>query len=208
VRRTLTNAGEFVGSPAEEDKRNARAGLHVDAPLQTRRLNAKWCQSAKEEVNMGALARICCCLSVVSMLALGLAVRGDAGELNPAAVIYTLPDQIQWSAADARGVQTAVVVGDPTKPGPYMVFTKWLAGNHFSHPHFHPNDRFITVIKGTWWVGSGTKYDPSSTVPMPAGTFVTHFGKQVHYDGAKDEDAVLLIVGEGPATATPAEDKQ
>jgi hypothetical protein len=36
---------------------------------------------------------------------------------------------------------------------------------------------------------------------MPAGTFVTHFGKQVHWDGAKDEDAVLLIVGEGPRQA-------
>jgi hypothetical protein len=42
---------------------------------------------------------------------------------------------------------------------------------------------------------------------MPAGTFVTHFGKQVHYDGAKDEEAVLLITGEGPATSTPAEEK-
>ena len=42
---------------------------------------------------------------------------------------------------------------------------------------------------------------------MPAGTFVTHYGQQVHFDGAKDEDAVLLIVGEGPATSTPAEVK-
>ena len=85
-----------------------------------------------------------------------------------------------------------------------MQMVKWLAGNHFSHPHFHPHDRFITVIKGTWWVGSGTKFDPGATVPMPAGTFVTHFGQQVHFDGAKDEDAVLLIVGEGPGTSTPA----
>ena len=43
--------------------------------------------------------------------------------------------------------------------------------------------------------------------PMPAGSLVTHFGKQVHWDGAKDEDAVLLIMGEGPATATAAEEK-
>jgi hypothetical protein len=42
---------------------------------------------------------------------------------------------------------------------------------------------------------------------MPAGTFVTHFGKQIHYDGAKDEDAWLQIVGMGPATGTPAETK-
>jgi hypothetical protein len=41
---------------------------------------------------------------------------------------------------------------------------------------------------------------------MSAGTFVTHFGK-VHFDGAKTEDAMLLIAGEGPATSTPAEVK-
>jgi hypothetical protein len=42
---------------------------------------------------------------------------------------------------------------------------------------------------------------------MPAGTFVTHYGQQVHFDSTKDEEAVLLVVGEGPATATPAEVK-
>ena len=135
------------------------------------------------------------------------AIAARAGELNPAAVIYKLPDQIEWKEGRIPGVQQAVMVGDPAKPGLYMVLTNWLAGNHMSRPHFHPNDRFITVLKGTWWVGTGTTFDPSSTVPMPAGTFVTHYGKQVHYDGAKDEDTVLLIVGEGPATATPAEVK-
>jgi hypothetical protein len=56
-------------------------------------------------------------------------------------------------------------------------------------------------------VGSGPKFDPANTTAMPAGSFVTHFGKQVHWDGAKDEDAVLLIMGEGPATSTAAEEK-
>jgi hypothetical protein len=32
-------------------------------------------------------------------------------------------------------------------------------------------------------------------------------GQEVHFDGARDEDAILLMVGEGPATATPAEVK-
>ena len=127
----------------------------------------------------------------------------SAAELNPAAVTYKLPDQIPWGAVDARGAQNAVVVGDPGKPGFYMVYTKWTKGNHFSHPHFHPNDRYIVVLQGTWYVGSGTKFDPEhGTVAMPAGSFVTHYGKQVHWDGAKDQDAVLLIMGEGPATST------
>jgi hypothetical protein len=131
-----------------------------------------------------------------------------ATELDPAAVTYKLPDQIEWKSLERfAGAENAVLVGDPAKPGLYIVMVKWLKGNHFSRPHFHPHDRFITVLKGTWWVGSGGKFDPDATVPMPAGTFVTHYGKQVHFDGAKEEDAVLLIVGDGPATATPAESK-
>jgi quercetin dioxygenase-like cupin family protein len=130
-----------------------------------------------------------------------------AASLDPAAVTYTLPDQIKWSPPSAAGAQNAVLVGNPSKEGLYVQMVKWLAGNHFSHPHFHPHDRFITVLKGTWWVGTGRKFDSSVTVPMRAGTFVTHYGQHVHFDGAKDEDAVLLIVGEGPGTATPAEIK-
>jgi hypothetical protein len=137
----------------------------------------------------------------------GMLSISSAAELNPAAVIYKLPDQIPWGPVDARGAQSAVVVGDPNKQGFYMVYNKWTKGNHFSRPHFHPNDRYIVVLQGTWWVGSGPKFDPANTTPMPAGSFVTHFGKQVHWDGAKDEDAVLLIMGEGPATATGAEEK-
>jgi long-subunit fatty acid transport protein len=63
------------------------------------------------------------------------------------------------------------------------------------------------VISGTWWVGTGTKYDTDSTEPIPAGSFVVHTGKQVHYDGAKDGEVVLQILGMGPATSTPAEVK-
>jgi hypothetical protein len=143
------------------------------------------------------------CLRLLSLLALCLPLVGaQAVELNPAAVIYQLPGQIKWQdPLGASGAKNAVLMGDPSKPGLYAVMVKWLPGN-FSRPHFHPNDRFITVLKGTWWVGSGTKFDISQTVPMPAGSFVTHFGKQIHWDGAKDEEAVLLIMGEGPATTT------
>jgi len=129
-----------------------------------------------------------------------------ATELNPAAVTFKLPDQIKWNENPQAGNANAVLYGDPTKPGLYIQLVKWYPG-HMSHPHFHPNDRFITVISGTWWVGSGSKFDPDATVPMPPGSFVTHYGKQVHYDGAKDGPTVIEIVGDGPATATPAEQK-
>ena len=37
---------------------------------------------------------------------------------------------------------------------------------------------------------------------MKAGGFVTHVAKPVHYVGAKDEETVLFVVGEGTTTLT------
>ena len=111
-----------------------------------------------------------------------------------------MPEQFKWrDPTGAAAVNNVILHGDPSKPGFYVVLNRWKAGNNFSRPHFHPNDRYITVTKGTWWMGSGTKFDPDNSVPLPAGTFVTHFGKQVHWDSAKAEDAFLIIVGEVPA---------
>lgn len=128
-----------------------------------------------------------------------------AGSPDPKIMSFQLPKDIKWVESPA-GSAAATVYGDPAKPGLYITLTKWHPG-HMSRPHFHPNDRFITVLSGTWWVGWGPKYDPASTYPIPTGSFVTHFGKQIHYDGAKDEEVVLEILGEGPATSTPAEIK-
>lgn len=126
--------------------------------------------------------------------------------LDPKAVSYINVDQIKWIDNAAGTAAQAKLYGDPTKAEPYAYFNKWKAGN-FSRPHFHPNDRYIIVLQGTWWVGSGPKYEPESTVPMHAGTTVIHSAKGIHYDGAKQGDAVLLIYGMGPATSTPAEQK-
>jgi hypothetical protein len=150
--------------------------------------------------------RLISCGLVVLGIAMAVPLGSAKGpDLNAAALSYKLPDQIKWTESP-NGAASAVLYGDPTKPGLYIVLTKWHA-HHNSRPHFHPNDRFITVLSGTWWVNTGSKYDPDHMVPMPMGSFVTHYAKQIHYDGAKEEDAVLEIVGEGPATSTPAEDK-
>ena len=140
----------------------------------------------------------------VAVAAMWLAPVRAAGP-DPKALAFTLPDKITWTG-DVKRQRQAILYGDPSKPGLYIVLTKWMPGN-MSMPHSHPNDRFITVISGTWWVGTGPKYDPASTTPIPAGSFVTHFGKQIHYDGAKDGEVLLQILGMGPATSTQAEQK-
>jgi quercetin dioxygenase-like cupin family protein len=156
----------------------------------------EWMRSA------GALRRM---FHVAGAVALFVGMTPVKADLNPAAIMIEHPNQIQWKEGNG-GNATAILAGDPTKPGIYVELTKWHP-HHMSRPHFHPNDRYIYVISGTWWVGTGPKYDPDMTVPVPAGSYVTHYAKQIHWDGAKDEEAVLEIVGEGPATTTNAEQK-
>ena len=132
---------------------------------------------------------------------------GSAQQEVGKGVEVTTPDNIKWVKNAAGTQETAVLFGDPNKPGPYVIRLRWLPGN-MSRPHFHPNDRFFVVISGTWWLGTGTKFDPDSTVPVRAGTYVYHKAGGIHYDGAKDEEAVIQVWGMGPATSTPAEAPQ
>jgi quercetin dioxygenase-like cupin family protein len=123
---------------------------------------------------------------------------------DPSAATIKLPNQIEWT--DTPGNRGAMLAGDRTKPGLYVQMLTWKKGN-FSRPHFHPNDRFFYVLEGTWWIGTGNKFDPANlTVPAKAGSFVTHFGKGVHWDGAKDEDATIISIGDGPAPSISVEE--
>ena len=129
-----------------------------------------------------------------------------AADINREWVDFTPPSEIKWVINPNGSNESAVLFGDPSKPGPYVVRLKWLP-NKMSRPHFHQNDRFFIVISGTWWMGTGTKYDPDSTVPAPAGSYVIHRAKGIHYDGAKDEETIIQVWGMGPATSAPAEEK-
>ena len=127
----------------------------------------------------------------------------DLSSLDPAALRALIPEKIEWkAAAGIGGTETAVLLGDPDKPGFYVVMNRFHPGN-FSRPHYHPNDRHIMVLSGTWWVATGAAFDPERrTVPLRAGSFVVHTGRQVHYDGARtgSGDAVVMIFGQGPGT--------
>ena len=119
---------------------------------------------------------------------------------------YKLSDQIEWKGRPGSGNQSAILFGDPSKPGLYVQLLK-RGPNNWSQPHSHPNDRFITVLAGTMWIGTGNKFDPENTVPLKPGGFVRDIANQTHFDGSKADGLTIEIVGIGPATSTQAETK-
>jgi hypothetical protein len=76
-------------------------------------------------------------------------------------------------------------------------------------PARHGDDaetRYVTVLKGTWWVGSGPRFDKDATTPVPAGSPVVHHANQIHWDGAKDEEVIVQIMGVGPSATIPVDE--
>lgn len=129
-------------------------------------------------------------------------VSGQVARPDAQGFIRVAPDDLTWGTGTS--MQSIVIAGDPTKPGIYVIRNRFPPGQ-MSRPHFHNQDRFVTVIKGTWWTASGPDADvfnPAKTVPLTAGSFMMHPAGGHHYDGAKDEEVIVQIVGMGPVTTT------
>jgi quercetin dioxygenase-like cupin family protein len=142
------------------------------------------------------LAGIFAAVLLTAPLAADQAIKPDA-----LGFIVAQPDDVKF----ADGAQSQVVIsGDPAKPGIYVIRIRFAPGN-MSRPHFHDQDRYVTVMKGTWWVALGPdadKFDPSKTKPVKAGSIVKHPAGAHHYDGAKDEEVIVQIIGMGPVKTT------
>ena len=130
--------------------------------------------------------------AAVVLLAVNARADKDAG------FVRVTPDQVKWTDRPGYdGVKFAVIQGDPSKPGIYVIRAKFSPGT-MTRPHWHPEDRFVTVLQGTWYTGEGDNFDPDKTVPLKAGSFMMHPAKAHHYDGAKDEEVIVQIMGIGP----------
>ena len=119
------------------------------------------------------------------------------------------PGAVHWRAvADSPGVEVATLVGDPEKTGFYVVRVRFPP-HVMDRPHWHPNARYVTVLSGTWYAGTGEHFDPAKATPLPAGSFMVHPAGATHWDGsAGDAPVVVQIVGYGPETSTPLDASQ
>jgi quercetin dioxygenase-like cupin family protein len=116
------------------------------------------------------------------------------------------PAEVRWQdIPGGLGAQKAIIAGDPDQPGLYVVRVRFPP-HVMDLPHWHPHVRYVTVLKGTWYAGTGTTFDPQHAVPLEAGSVMVHPARAPHWDGAAgDEEAIVQIVGEGPGTSTPVD---
>ena len=140
------------------------------------------------------------CLGLVLTLSVVFGyANGTAAEQDEETISIVQTDKMEWKDYPGLpGVKFVVLAGNPSQPGLYVIRAKF-APHTMSRPHSHPEARYVTVLKGTWWAGTGETLDPGSTTPIPAGAFAIHGPGKVHYDGAKDEEVIVQITGMGPS---------
>jgi quercetin dioxygenase-like cupin family protein len=126
-----------------------------------------------------------------------------------AGFVRLTPAEVHWQEVpDAHGAQIATIAGDPSRPGLYVQRVRFPP-HVMDRPHWHPHDRYVTVIKGTWYTGTGSTFDPAHAVPLKPGSYMFHPAKALHWDGSNsDEEVIVQVFGEGPVETTAADPHQ
>lgn len=109
------------------------------------------------------------------------------------------PEDIDWKPFSAfpTPARLAVVVGEPTKPGPYVIRVKVPAGVKIM-PHKHPEDRVYTIISGIFYVGLGDRFDADKLNAYPPGSVIVLPGDTPHFHWAKSGEYVSQVTAIGP----------
>jgi quercetin dioxygenase-like cupin family protein len=110
-----------------------------------------------------------------------------------------LPEDIDWRPFPAfpPSARLAVVVGQPTEPGPYVVRVKLPAGAKLM-PHKHPEDRIYTVMSGVFHIGLGESFDGDKMKAYPPGSVIVLSGETWHFHWARSGEYVTQVSAIGP----------
>jgi quercetin dioxygenase-like cupin family protein len=156
-------------------------------------------QPTKPENHSGHMKAI-----IGAALALFLAViliraQLSAEEMQSTDMQLYSPTAIEWKAAPAAlppGAKMAVLEGDPTKEGPFVVRFQFPDGYHIP-PHTHPKTERVTVISGILHLSTGEALDRSSAKKLPAGSF-GYWPAGMKHTAWSEGETVIQLHGTGP----------
>jgi quercetin dioxygenase-like cupin family protein len=109
------------------------------------------------------------------------------------------PEDVEWQpfAAFPPAARLAILIGNPTQPGPYTIRVRLPAGTKMM-PHKHPEDRIYTVMEGVFYIGLGETFDESKLTAYGAGSVIVLPGDQAHFHWARSGQYVTQVTAIGP----------
>jgi quercetin dioxygenase-like cupin family protein len=109
------------------------------------------------------------------------------------------PTTIEWKAGPAAlplGAKMAVLEGDPTKEGPFVVRFQFPDGYHVP-PHTHPKTERVTVISGALLLATGEALNRTNAKKLPPGSF-GYWPAGMKHTAWSEGETVIQLHGVGP----------
>ena len=142
------------------------------------------------------------CPSLFLLLSLptGLALAQDDAAAAAAPSAHSMVRAAATAGGDGppmlpRGVQAAVLYGDPGKAGPFAIRLKAPAGYRVPR-HWHPSDEQVTVIQGQVTLSMG-EADSAHSESFGAGDYV-NLPARMQHEATVQDGAVVQINAMGP----------
>jgi anti-sigma factor ChrR (cupin superfamily) len=108
------------------------------------------------------------------------------------------PADLKWADVPSLppGAKIAVIEGKLSEAQPFT-FRLSFPANYKIPAHWHPAIERVTVISGTFNMGTGDKLDEAKTMPLTVGSIAIMQPKTNHFAWTKEETVVQLH-GTGP----------
>jgi quercetin dioxygenase-like cupin family protein len=161
----------------------------------------------KQRIGVLVVCLLLAALGVAQTPAKQMAVEKKSGVA--ARSVLVMPGSEQWMDIPAAAlvgmpsvemggtVKIAVLQGDPMSAGrSYTLRLSCTDGTKIA-PHWHPTTENVTVIKGTFLLGMGAKWDDAAMKEIPVGGFASAPPQMRHYARCKG-DGVVQVNGIAP----------
>lgn len=114
------------------------------------------------------------------------------------------PDDIVWKLGPGTlpsGAKYFLIEGHPLKEGP-IIMRVLLPAGYIIPAHFHPGAERTTIISGTYYMGTGSKFYKANCKKMPAGSVVIMPAGGIPHYGWASEETVVQVHIDGPLQIT------
>jgi anti-sigma factor ChrR (cupin superfamily) len=142
-------------------------------------------------------------LAVAALLGPTVASHAQTPPAAKPAHVWVVPAELRWAEgppALPKGMQLAVIAGNPGEAGPFVVRAKLPAGYKIP-PHWHPTAENVTILEGTMSFGMGDTFDQAALKEFGPGGFTMMPPDMRHYAWSKG-GATIQVHGTGPFTLT------
>lgn len=137
-------------------------------------------------------------LIALSVAVAGVGLGAPASWAESAHHVMVSPAELKWADVPSLppGVKIAVIEGPLNEAVPITFRLKFPA-DYKLPAHWHPGIEHVTVMSGTFNMGTGDKFDAAKTNPLSAGSVAIMAPRTQHFAWTREE-AIVQVHGMGP----------